>query len=267
MKQTFQYNGSPITFQTGEATMVNATQMAKPFGKRPAKWLELPSTKAFLSTLSTIRKSDSESVITINGGSNPGTWLHEDVALEFARWLSPQFAIWCNDRIKELLRHGMTATPQTIDSILSDPDSAIRMLVALKEERNRSRDLEEQKRTYQSENRRLLKIQSEQAKLLEEQAPKVEYANNVLNSENTYTTTQIAKELGMSAKTLNKLLNGKGIQYSQGGQWFLYQKYQSKGYMKTRTYTYDKKDGRKGTMLSSVWTEAGRAFIHSMISD
>ena len=92
--------------------MVNATEMAKPFGKRPAKWLELPSTKEFLATLATIRKSDSEFVKTINGGTTEkgkGTWMHEDVALEFARWLSPAFAIWCNDRIKELLTTGSTA--------------------------------------------------------------------------------------------------------------------------------------------------------------
>ena len=104
--QIFQYNGSPISFQSGDSVMVNATQMAKPFGKRPAKWLELPSTKEFLKTLSTIRKSDSEFVVTINGGTTEkgkGTWMHEDVALEFARWLSPAFAIWCNDRIKEIL--------------------------------------------------------------------------------------------------------------------------------------------------------------------
>lgn len=87
--------------------MVNATEMAKPFGKRPAKWLELPSAKEFLCTLQTIRKSDSL-IQTIEGKSG-GTWMHEDVALEFARWLSPAFAIWCNDRIKELLTTGSTA--------------------------------------------------------------------------------------------------------------------------------------------------------------
>lgn len=54
----FNYNGNPITFQVGEATVVNATEMAKPFGKRPAKWLELPSTKEFLSSLCDVRKSD-----------------------------------------------------------------------------------------------------------------------------------------------------------------------------------------------------------------
>ena len=92
--------------------MINATEMAKPFGKRPVKWLELPSTKEFLSTMSEVRKSDIEFIKTVKGGSNGGgcTWMHEDVALEFARWLSPAFAIWCNDRIKELLTTGSTAT-------------------------------------------------------------------------------------------------------------------------------------------------------------
>lgn len=91
--------------------MVNATEMAKPFGKRPAKWLELPSTKEFLMTLQTIRKSDS--FIRTVEGKKGGTWMHEDVALEFARWLSPAFAIWCNDRIKELLMKGTVSTGNT----------------------------------------------------------------------------------------------------------------------------------------------------------
>lgn len=109
--QIFQYNGTPITFQIGGTLMVNATQMAKPFGKRPAKWLELPSTKEFLMTLQTIRKSDS--FIRTVEGKKGGTWMHEDVALEFARWLSPAFAIWCNDRIKELLMKGTVSTGNT----------------------------------------------------------------------------------------------------------------------------------------------------------
>jgi hypothetical protein len=52
------------------------------------------------------------------GGNNPGTWMHEDVALEFARWLSPLFAIWCNDRIKELLRISSLVHNDTSRNIL-----------------------------------------------------------------------------------------------------------------------------------------------------
>lgn len=273
--EVFTYNGSPITFQTGESTMINATEMAKPFGKRPAKWLELPSTKEYINTLSTIRKSDSELVKTINGGTTAngkGTWLHEDVALEFARWLSPAFAIWCNDRIKELFKHGITATPQTIDNILADPDNAIRILTELKQEREalaaatkQIETLEIQRNTYHSENRRLLKLKDRQDKVIQEQAPLVEYAQNVLDTYDTFTTTQIAKELDMTAHALNKFLHDARVIYKQGGQWFLYAKYQSKGYVKTKETIYEKKDGRSGCVLSTVWTAAGRMFVRRLV--
>ena len=116
LEKIFSYQDAPITFRCDDGTtMVNATQMAKPFGKRPAKWLELPSTKEYVRVLmtmtQTIRKSDS--LIKTIEGKGGGTWMHEDVALEFARWLSPEFAIWCNDRIKELLLNGYSALPGT----------------------------------------------------------------------------------------------------------------------------------------------------------
>lgn len=273
--KVFSYNNNPITFQIGEATMVNATEMAKPFGKRPSKWLELPSTKEFLAKLAEVRKSDNGFVTTIRGGNDrsaQGTWLHEDVALEFARWLSPSFAIWCNDRIKELMRHGMTATPQTLDAILNDPDTMIRTLQALKSEREkvaqanrRIATLTDQRDCFHSENQRLQRLHTGYIKTIERQAPLVEYANNVLNSESTYTTTQIAKELGMSAQLLNRLLHAYGVQFKQSGQWQLYKQYEDKGYTKTRTHTYTKKDGRVQSLLTTVWTEAGRMFLHSTI--
>lgn len=241
--QIFQYNGNPITFQIGDATMVNATQMAKPFSKRPAKWLELPSTRNFLSALQTIRKSDS--LIQTAEGKHGGTWFHEDVALEFARWLSPQFAIWCNDRIKELMRYGMTATTQTIDSILADPDNAIKILVALKDERSKVTALEKQ---------------------LTFQAPKIEYADNILLSENTYTTTEIAKGLNISACKLNRILSKKGVLCQQQGQWVLSPAYQIKGYMTTKSLSYNRKNGRVSNMFISVWTEAGKTFIYKLIN-
>lgn len=103
----FNYNGGNVTFKTEDGVVyVNATEMSKQFGKRPSKWLELPSAKEFLSTLQTIRKSDS--LIKTIEGKNGGTWMHEDAAIEFARWLSPAFSIWCNDKIKELLTTGKT---------------------------------------------------------------------------------------------------------------------------------------------------------------
>lgn len=141
--QIFQYNGSPITFQKGDSVMVNATEMAKPFGKLAKDWLSNKSTKEFLSTLSAVRIIPLTGLVEIKQGGNgeQGTWMHEDVAMEFARWLSPAFAIWCNDRIKELLQYGMTATQPTLEQMINNPDLVISLATQLKSEREEKQRL------------------------------------------------------------------------------------------------------------------------------
>lgn len=105
----YDYNGTEITFQHGANVMVNATEMSKSFGKHAKHWLGNQSTKEFLEELTKVRNLTLTDLVEVRyGGDNPGTWMHEDVAMEFARWLSPKFAIWCNDRIKELLTQGVT---------------------------------------------------------------------------------------------------------------------------------------------------------------
>lgn len=117
-----------------------------------------------------------------------------------------------------------------------------------------------------------LKLAAQQAERLElqqaelqKQAPKVAYYEEVLQSESTYNTNQIAKELGMSAVTLNRKLQSLKIQYRQGGTWLLYHQYQNKGYTKTKTHTYTDTKGVTQTSMQTVWTEAGRAFIHNLL--
>lgn len=160
--EKFNFNGNEITFQIGnDEVMVNATEMAKPFGKHVKHWFENPSTHEFIHHLAEHRgyiamsekpTSLNTSVLALRypdiikvvkgglpGHIQQGTWFHEDVALEFARWLSPAFAIWCNDRIKELLKIGFTATPQTLENIINDPDLLIGLATQLKlvrEEKN-----------------------------------------------------------------------------------------------------------------------------------
>lgn len=61
--------------------------------------------------------------------------MHEDLALDFAQWLSVDFKLWCNDRIKELLQYGMTATQPTLEQMINNPDLVIRLATQLKQER------------------------------------------------------------------------------------------------------------------------------------
>ena len=117
----FSYNGSDVSFQNGENIMINATEMAKPFNKRPIDYLRLPTTIDLISAI--VRKShisENQLIITkqgsaVNGG---GTWMHEDVALDFAQWLSVDFKLWCNDRIKELLTQGVATVNDDDATIL-----------------------------------------------------------------------------------------------------------------------------------------------------
>lgn len=108
-----------------------------------------------------------------------------------------------------------------------------------------------------------ISIQAEQIK---ESAPKVKVYNDYISSSGTYTATQIAKEYGWGAETLNRKLKEMGIQYKQNGQWLLYAKYDGNNYTRSIPRTYTKSDGVIGTQMQTVWTSKGREFIHEILS-
>lgn len=178
----FDYRGSNITFSCGNGVMVNATEMARAFDKRPIDYLRLPTTIELVNAI--VRKShisESQLIITkqgssINGG---GTWLHEDIALDFAQWLSVDFRLWCNDRIKELLKHGMTATQPTLEQIVDNPDLVIELAVQLKTERAEKAKLEQEREMLNNK--------------LEQQAPKVAFANAIEASKSSCLIGELAK--------------------------------------------------------------------------
>ena len=126
------YEGYPITFENKNGKMmVNATQMAKAFGKKPSDWLRTEQANRIINAVSASQKSEpTDLVVVVNGGDDYGTWMHEDVAIPFAQWLSPKFYIWCNDHIKELLRTGSTTLALPTDYL-----SALKALVKSEEEK------------------------------------------------------------------------------------------------------------------------------------
>lgn len=92
-------------------------------------------------------------------------------------------------------------------------------------------------------------------------APKVDYYDKTLASKDCMTTTQIANDIGLSAKTLNKKLHEAGIIYNQSGQWIVNAKYKGWNLYASRTYTYQREDGETGTKVTTVWNQRGRRFI------
>ena len=95
--------------------------------------------------------------------------------------------------------------------------------------------------------------------------PRAEYADHVLDSITCITTTQLAKELGMTAQQLNRQLCEMHIQYWQSGQYMLYADYARMGLAKSRTCTHTTSSGVVLTEVYLVWTERGREFIHQLL--
>ena len=128
------------------------------------------------------------------------------------------------------------------------------------------------------EQTRWISIQGENVINLEKQVdgllPKAIYSDNVLDSVSCFTTTQVAKELGITAQELNRSLCALHIQYYQSGQYMLYAEYAHMGLAKSRTrynaFLDSKCDGRQAKMGKAVthtylvWTEKGRKFIHDL---
>ena len=244
--EIFQYNGSPVTFHKGDSVMINATEMAKPFAKNVSHWLRNKSTEEFITTLSALRNRKGSDLVRVENGV--GCWMHKDVAIEFARWLSPAFAIWCNDRIEELFKTGVAT--------INDDDATIAHAMQI---------LNQRLEKAQAEKQLLQEKTEQQEQVIQQQAESVRYLDRIQSSVSTYTVTQIAKEFGLSAESLNRKLHELKVQFKQNGQWLLYADYQDKGYTKTITREHLDQLGNIRTSQQTVWTETGRRFIHKLL--
>lgn len=96
----FDYEGQAVRFNSDG--WINATEAAARFGKLPHEWMRLPETVAYLEAMAKYGKIPQ--LVRSRRGRNGGTWLHPKLAVAFARWLSVDFAVWCDEQIDALLR-------------------------------------------------------------------------------------------------------------------------------------------------------------------
>ena len=153
-------------------------------------------------------------------------------AKKFKRWVTSVV-------LPSIRKHGMFATEKTIDRMLEDPDSMIKLLTELKKERARAAKFE----------------------------PKAKFCDMVLQNPSLVTVTVIAKDYGMSAQAMNKLLKELGVQYDQQGVWFLYAKYQNKGWTQSATHMVMKKDGTEKAVVNTKWTQKGRLGLYELLKE
>ena len=113
-----------------------------------------------------------------------------------------------------------------------------------------------------AERDRKIAEQDETIRVLE---PKAEYCDEVLESVNCMTMTQVAKEHGTTHPALTKLLHEKGVLFMQSGQWMLYADYGNHGLTRNRTHSYHDSEGVTHSHSYLVWTEKGRMFLDGIL--
>lgn len=141
-----------------------------------------------------------------------------------------KFKKWVtSDVLPSIRKHGMYAT----DELINNPDLLIAAATKIKEER--------------------------QARL---EAEKLR--DKLIHQNKLYTTSEIAKELGLkSATKLNGLLAEKKIQYKQNKTWLLYSKYADCGYVSIKQDILD-----SGHIIyDRKWTGKGRDFILNLFKE
>lgn len=131
---------------------------------------------------------------------------------------------------------------------------------------------EEEKQQLALENKQqqatILTISKENMELgnkITEMLPKVSYYDKILQSNATMTVTQIAQDYGMSAMKLNKELETMKIQHKVRGQWILYGKFLTGGYVHSRAVDIQRSDGRHDVKYNTEWTTKGRIFLYESL--
>ena len=131
---------------------------------------------------------------------------------------------------------------------------------------------EEEKQQLAFENKKqqeqiitISKTNMELGNKITEMLPKVSYYDKILQSNATMTVTQIAQDYGMSAMKLNKELEAMKIQHKVRGQWILYGKFITGGYVHSRAVDIIRSDGRHDVKYNTEWTTKGRIFLYESL--
>lgn len=168
-----------------------------------------------------------------------------EVLMQSRKPLAKEFKKKVKEILKSIRKHGLYA----IDDLLDNPDMAIAALQKLKEERQLRLQAQEEV--------------AQKNQIIQELQPKATYYDLVLQNKSLVAISVIAKDYGMSAKKLNKILHELKIQFKQGNTWLLYQKYAGKGYTQSKTHTIDADYSK----MHTYWTQKGRLFLYDLLKN
>lgn len=229
--------------------------------KDVSDWLNLKNTPEI------IKRIDTEERHKFNLGRNGGdTWfLTEDGLYELLMQSRKPIAKQFKKGVKKIL-HEIRTKGGYIATNENDSDEDIMARAYVIAQRTLARR-EERIRQLETQTEQQAETINLQKKELTVAAPKAEYYDNTLASTTCITTTQVADDLHITARTLNAKLKELGIIYSQSGQWHLKMPYKGWKLASTRTYNYQSSNGEISTSTTLVWNQRGKRFIIALYNN
>jgi|SRR5699024_1708108 len=218
--------------------------------KDVAEWIEYDKS-SLNKMINSVDEEEKLNGTIFRAGQKRGMWfLTEDglyeVLMQSRKPIAKSFKKKVKEILKDVRKHGMYATDNVIDTMLSDPDTMIELLTNYKAEKEKRIEAEEQVKTLE---------------------PKAVYYDKILNNPNLLSVSQIAKDYGMSARAFNTMLKDMKIQYRSGKQWFLYAKYQKEKYTHSSVYIGCNNYGQEVTNTITKWTQNGRKFLYNRLKE
>lgn len=230
-----------------------------------AEWIEHSDVSTMIRVVDTDEKVSMTNPNNVCGGQN-AWFLTEDglyeVLMQSRKPIAKQFKKGVKQILKEIRTTGgyiATQVNETPEMIMA---RALKVAEhTIEEHEKRMKALAEENEAQKRINKQLEADTQMKAEEIKKLTPDADYARQTLTAVNTWNTNIIAKEMGMSAVTLNQHLQRLGIQYKQHKVWILSAKYQGKGYTKTQTYNYFNSVGEVCTRMQQEWTEVGRRWL------
>lgn len=164
-------------------------------------------------------------------------------AKKFKRWVTSEV-------LPSIRKYGMYATEHTIDNVLNGTEEAEKLFIQLKEEKLRTRELENENMRLAEENDSLAEV--------------VDFINMYDDESDLLNVSDIAIAYQMSAIEFNRLLCILGIQHRAYGTWMIAPEYENCGYVRTdkRPTFYG-----EGFFIHTRWTHKGAAFLYNRLKE
>lgn len=210
--------------------------------KRPSLWLANKQAQELIDELSKNSCLGQDVVKSVRGGTSPGTFAHELLAVEYAGWISASFRLQVNQTFLDF-KAGKLQTAFDPMAALNDPEFLRGTLLSYSE--------------------KVIALEHK----VEEMQPDVEALERIAKADGSMCITNAAKHLQVQPKFLFKLMSENHWIYRRvgGKSWIAYQDRIQSGVLEHKVTTVERSDGSEKVVEQVLVTAKGLAKLSKML--